>query len=144
MSELQEYVGSGIHFWKPGSIGDLKVLDNCVLETAGDVVEVGEGVKNVAVGDRVTIEPGVPCGSCFVRSQGDYNLCEDVQFIGVYPYHGYMQRHILLIIQGTFYRLTDNMTYSQGLVEPISVAYHGIESANLKLGEGVFNCWSWV
>ena len=121
-------------------------IDNCmqVHEAAPDSVEIGEGVTYVYVGDRVAIEPGVPCGNCFLRSQDDYNLCEDFQFICAYPYHGYMQRHILLIIQGTFYRLTDNMTYSQGLVEPISVAYHGIESANLKLGEGVFNCWSWV
>lgn len=131
--------GSDIHFWKSGSIGDLKVLDNCILghEAAGDVVEIGEGVTNVSVGDRVAIEPGVPCGNCFLCSQGDYNLCEDVQFIGVFPYHGSMQRYITHNSRYV-YRLPDNMTYSQGaLVEPISVAYHGIERANLKLGEGV-------
>lgn len=65
--------------------GDLKVLDNCILghEAAGDVVEIGESVTNVSVGDRVAIEPCVPCGNCFLCSQGDYNLCGDVQFIGV-------------------------------------------------------------
>lgn len=131
--------GSDIHFWKEGAIGDLKVLDNCVLghEAAGEIVEIGEGVTNVVVGDRVAIEPGVPCGNCFLCSQGDYNLCEDVQFIGVFPCHGSMQRYITHDSRYV-YRLPDNMSYSQGaLVEPISVAYHGIERANLKLGEGV-------
>ena len=92
--------GSDIHFWKTGAIGELKVLGNCTLghEAAGEVIEVGENVTNVAAGDRVAIEPGVPCGNCFLCSQGDYNLCEQVQFIGVYPYHGSMQRFWFMML----------------------------------------------
>ena len=45
------------------------------------------------VGDRVAVEPGVPCEKCFLCREGRYNLCDDVQFAGVYPYHGTLQRY---------------------------------------------------
>jgi len=43
-------------------------------------------------GDRVAVEPGVPCEKCWLCREGRYNLCEDVKFAGVYPYHGTLQR----------------------------------------------------
>lgn len=41
----------------------------------------------------MAVEPGVPCDKCFLCREGRYNLCEDVQFAGVYPYHGTAQRY---------------------------------------------------
>jgi L-iditol 2-dehydrogenase len=41
----------------------------------------------------VAVEPGVPCDKCFLCREGRYNLCEDVQFAGVYPYAGTLQRY---------------------------------------------------
>ncbi|CCH45844.1 hypothetical protein BN7_5430 [Wickerhamomyces ciferrii] len=131
--------GSDIHLWKHGQIGDLKVLDNLVLghEAAGEIIGVGDEVKNVAIGDRVAIEPGIPCNACFLCRQGDYNLCQDVKFIGMYPHAGSMQRYLVHDARYV-YKLPDNMTYAQGaLVEPVSVGYHGVERANLILGHGV-------
>lgn len=131
--------GSDIHLWKHGQIGDLKVLSNLVIghEASGDIIAIGSDVENVQVGDRVAIEPGIPCHTCFLCRQGDYNLCQDVKFIGMYPYAGSMQRY-LVHDSRYVYKLPDNMTYAQGaLVEPVSVGYHGVERANLILGHGV-------
>jgi L-iditol 2-dehydrogenase len=131
--------GSDLHLWRHGKIGTLELHGNCVLghESAGDVLAVGEGVTDIKSGDRVAIEPGVPCGKCFLCWQGDYNLCEDVQFIGVYPYPGAMQRYIVHDARFVF-KLPDNMSYAEGaLVEPVSVAYHGVRRADLQLGKGV-------
>ena len=46
-------------------------------ESAGDVIELGEGVTTFAVGDRVAIESGLPCGkaACDSCRMGRYNLC---------------------------------------------------------------------
>lgn len=55
--------GSDVHYWQRGRIGDF-ILDSPIVlghESAGTVVEVGSQVKNVKPGDRVAIEPGVPC-----------------------------------------------------------------------------------
>lgn len=76
-------------------IGSLVVGGDCILghEAAGIVIGVGNEVKSLKRGDRVAMEPGVPCGECFLCRNGRYNLCEDVQFAGVYPYHGSLQRY---------------------------------------------------
>lgn len=123
--------GSDIHFWKHGRIGELRFEGNCILghEASGVVVKVGEGVTNVVEGDRVAIEPQVPCGQCYLCMDGNYNLCPDVQFSGVYPYEGAIQRY--KVHKARFvHKMPDNMTFAQGaLVEPLSVAYHGIQKA---------------
>ncbi|KAK9234028.1 chaperonin 10-like protein [Lipomyces kononenkoae] len=131
--------GSDVHFWKTGAIGDLKVLGDCILghEGAGLIIGVGEGVTNVAVGDRVAIEPGVPCEICHFCKTGNYNLCPDVAFAGVYPYNGTLQRYMVHKAEYVF-QLPDTMTYSQGaLVEPLSVVMHAVERAPLLFGAGV-------
>ena len=58
--------GSDLHYYEQGAIGDFKVSFPFVLghEAAGTVVEIGEGVTDLAVGDRVAMEPGKTCGQC--------------------------------------------------------------------------------
>ncbi len=72
--------GSEIHFWKTGRIGDCCVTHDIILghESAGQIVEVGEGVTGLAVGDRVSIEPGVSCWECEQCLRGRANLCPNV------------------------------------------------------------------
>lgn len=55
--------GSDVHYWQRGRIGDFILESPIVLghESSGTVVEVGNKVENLKVGDRVAIEPGVPC-----------------------------------------------------------------------------------
>ncbi|XHG01697.1 hypothetical protein AWENTII_005066 [Aspergillus wentii] len=55
--------GSDVHYWQRGRIGDFVLESPIVLghESSGTVVEVGSAVKNLTVGDRVAVEPGVPC-----------------------------------------------------------------------------------
>lgn len=55
------------------------------------IYEVGMGVENLKPGDKVAIEPGVPCGRCELCQSGRYNLCEKVRFMAVPPYHGGLQ-----------------------------------------------------
>ncbi|KXH26240.1 sorbitol dehydrogenase [Colletotrichum simmondsii] len=134
--------GSDIHFWKTGRIGTLVFEGDCIIghEAAGVVIRVGEGVKNLKAGDRVAIEPGVPCGECFLCVDGRYNLCEDVQFSGVYPYHGTIQRYKCHPAKW-LHRLPDNISYAEGaLLEPLSVGMHGIRTAGLSLGVGAVVC----
>ena len=58
--------GSDIHYYKTGRIGSFVVEKPLILghECAGEIVEVGGNVKDLKVGDRVAVEPGVPCRKC--------------------------------------------------------------------------------
>lgn len=62
--------GSDVHFWKHAGLGPWTITDKTALghESGGIVIAVGEGVDNVKVGDKVAIEPGVPCGKVGVPS----------------------------------------------------------------------------
>ncbi len=51
-------------------------------EVVGIVLAVGADVTSVAVGDRVTPEPTLPCGACKVCAAGHGNVCENLQFFG--------------------------------------------------------------
>lgn len=130
--------GSDIHLWKDGGIGDLVVTENLVLghEASGQIIEIGSEVtQDVSVGDRVAIEPQVPCGKCYLCLDGHYNLCTDVDFLGVPPTNGSMQR--FLCTDAKFvHKLPDSMSYEQGaLAEVVSVACHGVRKAGgLKPG----------
>ncbi|OIW31453.1 putative alcohol dehydrogenase [Coniochaeta ligniaria NRRL 30616] len=131
--------GSDIHFWKTGRIGSLVVQGDCILghEAAGVVLKCGEGVSRVQVGDRVAIEPGVPCENCFLCREGRYNLCEDVRFAGVYPYHGSVQRYMVYPAKW-LHKIPDSVSFAEAaLLEPLSVVLHGLQTARLTLGHGV-------
>lgn len=50
-------------------------------------------MKHLKVGDRVAIEPGVPCRVCDFCRNGQYNLCPEMAFCATPPYHGNLTRY---------------------------------------------------
>ena len=72
--------GSDVHYLTHGRIGSVVVGSSMILdhESAGVVEAVGPGVTSLAPGDRVALEPGIPCRACAACKTGRYNLCPDV------------------------------------------------------------------
>lgn len=72
--------GSDVHYLQHLRIGDFVVTKPMVLghESAGIVTRVGKAVDTHKVGDRVALEPGVPCFQCDRCKAGTYNHCEKV------------------------------------------------------------------
>ncbi|KAI1855377.1 hypothetical protein JX266_000242 [Neoarthrinium moseri] len=136
--------GSDVHYWQRGRIGDFILNSPIVLghESAGTVVEIGSKVKNVKVGDRVAIEPGVPCRHCDYCRSGAYNLCADTIFAATPPWDGTLQKYY--IVAGDYcYPIPDHMTAEDGaLVEPVAVAVQICKVADLRAGQTVlvFGC----
>ncbi|WP_100010159.1 2,3-butanediol dehydrogenase [Lentibacillus sediminis] len=105
-------------------------------EFAGTVTEIGQGVTNVSVGDKVAIEPVLYCGECEYCRKGDYNLCEvsNVGFLGLSDDGGFAEYAVA--DAKYFHRLPENMSLEEGaLVEPTAVAFHAIRNSGLKAGE---------
>jgi L-iditol 2-dehydrogenase len=130
---------SEIHFWKHGRIGDVCVTHDLILghESAGQIIQVGANVRNFAVGDRVSIEPGISCWECDMCLRGRYNLCPRVEFSGTPPSHGTMRRFVAHPAR-FLHRIPDDMSYALGaLVEPLSVGYNAVRRAEIYLGQPV-------
>jgi L-iditol 2-dehydrogenase len=131
--------GSDVHYYQHGRIGDFVVEGDFILghECAGEVVEVGSGVKNLAVGDRVALEPGKTCGKCEFCKEGHYNLCPDVEFFATPPYHGVFTNYVAHP-EDMCFKLPENVSNVEGaLVEPLAVGLHATDLGGVKLGDTV-------
>ncbi|OME65234.1 alcohol dehydrogenase [Paenibacillus odorifer] len=120
--------GSDVHYYEHGRIGRYVVKEPIILghELAGEVVEVGKQVSNIAVGDRVAVEPGVTCGQCDYCKSGRYNLCPDVVFLATPPVNGAWAEYIVMPSDYLF-KLPDSMSYEEGaMLEPLSVGFHAM------------------
>ncbi|MBM4429158.1 MAG: zinc-binding dehydrogenase [Chloroflexi bacterium] len=105
-------------------------------EFAGEIVAVGRGVSGWALGDRVTADNVLPCGQCDFCRAGRPILCQQVLSPGV-TLDGGMAEYVRLPVQ-LLHRLPPQVSTRQGaLVEPLSIAVHGVSSSALKIGDRV-------
>ncbi len=110
-------------------------------ESAGEVAEIGKNVTGWTPGDRVNFDPTFYCGKCPYCIRGETNLCDNRQVPGVscneFKRDGAFAEY-LVVPSRNLYRLPDNMTYEQAaMVEPVSVALHGVNLLNMKQGDRV-------
>jgi len=132
--------GSDIHFYNEGRIGNFVINKPIVLghESSGIVVEVGKEVKGLKIGDRVSIEPGVPCYKCEFCKIGRYNLCNNVKFMATPPCDGALQEYIEYDPSFVF-KISNKVTFTEAaLAEPLSVAYFALNKADIKPGSSIF------
>lgn len=126
--------GSDIHMWKHWKVNDKVILGH---ESSGVVVDVGENVDQIRVGDKVAIEPGVPCmhGKCFQCINGHYNLCPKMVFKSSPPYDGQFRRYIVHDASW-MYKLPSEFSFEEAaMLEPLSVGLAGIQRTALALGD---------
>ena len=131
--------GSDVHYYEHGRIGSRVVRAPLVLghESAGRVAAVGEAVTGHAVGDRVTLEPGVPCGRCRECRGGRYNLCPHVVFFGTPPVDGAFAGFVT-IHEDFAFALPDSLSDEAGaLMEPLSVGIWACRKAGVSAGDRV-------
>ncbi|WP_247739307.1 2,3-butanediol dehydrogenase [Bacillus sp. 165] len=106
-------------------------------EFSGRIVEIGENVTTFAIGDRVVIEPIVPCWTCNSCRTGNYQVCEKPQFYGLIVNDGGFGEYIVSSVDRV-YKIPDTMSYEQAaLVEPVAVVTQAIRSSQFKFGDTV-------
>lgn len=129
--------GSDVHYYTHGAIGQFVVKKPMVLghESAGVIVEVGEAVTTLKVGDRVAMEPGVPSRYSDEYKSGHYNLCPHMAFAATPPYDGTLCRYYLLP-EDFCVKLPDHVSLEEGaLAEPLSVGVHVSKQASVVPGD---------
>lgn len=114
-------------------VGAYEVKEPMVIghESAGVVEEVGSEVKHLVPGDRVALEPGVPCWKCSFCREGLYNLCPDMAFFATPPVHGSLADQVVHPAELCF-KLPVQMSLEEGaMCEPLSVGVHACRRAHV-------------
>lgn len=128
--------GSDVHYYTHGAIGPFVVRAPMILghEASGVVTEVGPGVTELAVGDRVCMEPGVPNPTGRATRLGLYNLDPDVRFWATPPIHGVLRSSVVHPAAFTF-KLPDTVSFAAAaMVEPLAVGVHAVTKARARPG----------
>jgi L-iditol 2-dehydrogenase len=119
--------GTDVHMWEgTNQEGTFPFIPG--HEWSGEVVEVGKDVRMVSVGDRVVAEVPIPCRICDNCKDGmEPNMCPNFELYGFsWENPGGMAEYTLAREERLF-KIPDNVSYEEAsLVEPVSVAYHGV------------------
>jgi L-iditol 2-dehydrogenase len=131
--------GSDVHYYEHGRIGRFVVDTPLVLghEAAGVVVGLGEGVRGLRVGQRVSVEPGVPDRSCPQCLAGRYNLCPDMRFFATPPVDGAFAEQVV-VHEAFAHPVPDGMSDdAAALLEPLSVGIWACTKGRVGAGARV-------
>ncbi len=94
-------------------------------EVSGEIVELGEGVSGLQLGQRVTVEPQVVCGQCYPCRHGKYNLCENLKVMG-FQTTGTASEYFAVDVS-KITPLPEGMDFDLGaMLEPLAVAVHAV------------------
>ena len=130
--------GSDRHWFLEGGIGDA-VLDRPLVLGHEFVGTIESGTR---AGERVALDPAVPCGRCNVCLAGDPHLCPALRFAGHGSADGAL-RTCLAWPKRLAYPIPDVLTDAEGsLLEPLGVALHALDLGKAQPGStaGVFGC----
>ncbi|KAM0547495.1 hypothetical protein ACHAPJ_010368 [Fusarium lateritium] len=131
--------GSDVHYWQRGRIGNYVLTGPMVLghESSGVVAEVGGLVKDLKPGDRVAMEPGVPCRRCDFCKSGSYHLCKAMIFAAMPPWDGTLAKYYVNA-SDFCYKVPESMDMEEAaMVEPVSVACAIAKTADLRAHQTV-------
>ena len=129
--------GSDVHYYTHGRIADFVVRAPMILghEASGTVIETGDLVTTLKVGDRVCMEPGIPDPNSRATRLGLYNIDPAVRFWATPPVHGILRPTVVHPAAFTF-KLPDNVSFAQAaMVEPLAVGVHAATKAQIKPGD---------
>ncbi len=103
-------------------------------EFAGTIEDAG--ASHFTQGQKVAVDPNIACGTCFYCRRGLVHLCENLRALGV-DIDGGMAEYCI-VPASQMYILPDNMpAHASAFVEPVSCAIHGIDRANIHIGDTV-------
>jgi len=131
--------GSDVHYFLDGRNGQNVVRQPAVLghEIAGTVVENGPETLPELHGQRVVVEPAVSCGRCDQCRAGRYNLCGAGWCLGSPPTQGGLARYAVAPANLVHRLPTELDPTTAPLLEPLAVAVHALNRADLKAGTDV-------
>jgi alcohol dehydrogenase len=104
-------------------------------ELGVEILEIGEGVENIRVGDRCSVEPYINCQACYPCRRGHTNCCEHHQTIGVMCDGGLTEK---ILLPARKMHPANKLSAEQcALVETLAIGCHAIDRGNPQAEESV-------
>ena len=132
--------GSDIHYYETGRIGSQVVQYPFIVghECAGQVVEVGAGVKNLRVGQLVAVEPAISCHSCDQCLAGREHTCRKLVFLGCPGQISGCLCEYMVMPQECCFPIDGRLTATQGvLCEPFAIGLYAVKQSQIQRGAKV-------
>lgn len=121
--------GSDVHYYTNGKIGNQVVKYPFPVghEGAGEVVEVGKDVTRVKPGDRIAIEPAMPCGLCDQCKVGRPHTCRKLRFLGCPNQADGCLTEYIVMPESSCFPIPDSMTYTEAAIsEPLAIGLYAV------------------
>ncbi len=136
-SDVEEYLyGPIVTPTEPHSLTKEKIPLILGHEFCGEVVETGNSVDNISIGDKIVVFPILTCGVCNWCKQGIMCLCEKMACIGLQR-NGAFAEYVVLP-HNNCHKLKENEHFEKmALVEPAATAYRAVQRANINIGDNV-------
>ncbi len=136
--------GSDLHMYEAGQIGYTAISKPAVLghEFIGEVAAIGEDALDGAhqplqLGQRVAVEPHVPCWRCELCERGHPNLCPHHYFYGLFPEDGALRERMNVSARNCF-PIPDSISDEAGpLLETLGIAIHAIDLSRIRVASTV-------
>jgi (R,R)-butanediol dehydrogenase / meso-butanediol dehydrogenase / diacetyl reductase len=137
-TDLHEYTaGPIVTATKPHPLTGVTIPQVLGHEFSARVREVGQEVRSVVPGDRVSIMPLIYCGRCDMCRRAANHLCRTMACTGLSASTGGLAE-LAVVEEYQVARLPDEVTDIQGaIVEPAAVALYGVERARMRAGDRV-------
>ena len=132
--------GSDIHYYTTGRIGSLVVEYPFTVghECAGTVVEVGSEVNTIAVGDRVAIEPAMPCGTCEQCQAGRENTCCNNRFLGCPGQAEGSLSEYIVMPESNCFKIDDQLGMGEATIsEPLAIGIYALQQSGFTGAEKI-------
>jgi L-gulonate 5-dehydrogenase len=128
--------GSDLHIYRGELRGRVRHPAILGHEFGGTVVEVGSAVRGIGAGDRVAVDPIVPCQACVACRTGRPNACRSLKLLGV-DLPGGLGRYVAASASRVF-RLPDSVPFKHApMVEVYGLAHHILSRGRVQPGESV-------
>ncbi len=132
--------GSDIHYFNKGRIGEQVVQYPFSVghECAATVIEAGEDTQGFMSGDRVAVDPAMPCHECDQCRAGREHTCMNLKFLGCPGQAEGCLSEMIIMPSKSCFRIPDNMSFAEAaFAEPLSIGYYAVQLSRIKKGDTV-------
>ncbi len=133
--------GSDIHYYTTGKIGKKQVVQypfRVGHEGAGIVLEIGSQVSQVKPGDRIAIDPSMPCWECDQCLAGRHHTCRNLKFLGNPGQAEGCLCEYIVIPESSCYVLDDRLSFNHAVIsEPLAIGVYAVQQAGAIKGKDI-------